>query len=81
MSDELKRLEIELAKVRLAKEQLELHDALKRAQRKQVISETPSGTGVDFFPRKTDSGIYCIWPGLVLVRTKGTGINCFPRII
>lgn len=39
MSDELKRLEIELAKVRLAKEQLELHDALKRAQRKQVISD------------------------------------------
>ena len=39
MSDELKRLEIELAKVRLAKEQLELHDALKRAERHQAISE------------------------------------------
>ena len=39
MNEELKQLEIELAKVRLAKEQLELRDALKRAQRQQAISD------------------------------------------
>lgn len=40
MSDELKRLEVELARVRLAKEQLELRDALQRAERKQRIADT-----------------------------------------
>jgi hypothetical protein len=39
MSDELKRIEVELAKVRLAKEQLELRDALQRAERKQKLAD------------------------------------------
>lgn len=38
MDNELKKLEVELAKVRLAKEQLELRDALKRAERRQNLA-------------------------------------------
>jgi hypothetical protein len=38
MSDELKRLEVELAKVRLAKEQLELRDAVQRSERRQKLT-------------------------------------------
>lgn len=40
MSDELKRLEIELAKVRLAKEQIELREAVERVQRKQRLADS-----------------------------------------
>lgn len=39
MSDELKKVEIEIAKVRLAKEQLELRDAVNRAERRQRVSD------------------------------------------
>lgn len=39
MSDELKRLEVELAKVRLAKEQLELQDARQRPERRQRVAD------------------------------------------
>ncbi|MFZ6849043.1 hypothetical protein [Undibacterium sp. RuRC25W] len=38
MSDELRQLEIELAKVKLEKEKLELQEAQKRYQKKQAVS-------------------------------------------
>ena len=43
MNEELKQLEIELAKVRLAKEQLELRDALLAARREQQADNGGEG--------------------------------------
>ena len=40
MSEELQQLEIKLAKVRLARETLELEEAQKRAMQKQVVSDS-----------------------------------------
>jgi len=40
MSEELQQLEIKLAKVRLARETLELEEAQRRAMQKQVVSDS-----------------------------------------
>ena len=72
MSDDLKKIEIEIAKVRLAKEQLELRDALRRADRKQRIEDRVAKvlSGSKAAARATAGGIAELTPRQVVSWSK-----------